>query len=246
MSYENKLNCKRKQCGNKLTVPIKLIVKGDRVIDVARCSSCHVSYRFVLPLKDKSQWISLMKPIFTCDVCGTPNENWQVIGGDYMLYHADRLKIMIQCKKCGTRRAKVVSKMLWPDLTAKIEEQPETPPPPEQKCPNCNETIPADAEVCPSCNFEVVCSKCGAPILPGAKFCNQCGNPVEKMEVPVASEEPMEHVCPSCEEEYEEDSNFCSVCGQELKCDKCGTVIREGAQFCHECGNPIKKGKLSE
>lgn len=246
MSYVKKLNCTRKKCGDKLTVPLKLVVKGDKVIDVARCPTCHESYKFILPLKDKSQWIPLMKPLFSCDVCGTAIENWQVIGGDYMLYHAERLKIIMQCKKCGTRRAKIVSRVLWPDLTAKIEEKPEVPPPPELKCPSCNEAIPADAKVCPNCNIEVICDKCGVPIMPGAKYCNMCGDPVEKIEIPAASEMPMENICPSCEQEYEEGSNFCSICGQELKCDKCGTMIREGAKFCAECGDPVNQGKLSE
>ena len=249
MSYTGKLNCKRKKCGDKPTVPLKLVVKGDKVIDVARCPTCHEGYKILLPLKDKSQWIPLMKPLFSCDVCGTAIENWQVIGGDYMLYHAELLKIIMQCKskKCGIRRAKIVSRVLWPDLMALMKKPPEAPPPPpEFKCPNCNEAIPADAKVCPNCKIEVVCDKCGTPVLPGSKFCVKCGDPVEKIEIPIAAEGPQEGVCPSCEAENEEGSNFCGICGQELKCDKCGTPIREGAKFCNECGDPVKQGKLSE
>jgi hypothetical protein len=247
MSYEKKLNCTRKQCGVKLTVPIKLVVKGDKLIDVARCPTCHLTYKFILPMKDKSQWISLMKQLFSCDVCGTAIENWQVIGGDYMLYHADRVKLIMLCPRCGTKRAKVVSRVLWPDLTAKVEEKPEIPPPPEtKKCPNCNEDIPVDAKVCPNCNREVVCSKCGTPILPRASFCNQCGSSVEKIEAPEEVEAPSTNICPSCEEEYEEESVFCPICGQELVCDKCHSRLMDGASFCTNCGDPVRKGKLSE
>lgn len=242
-SYEDKLSCKKKKCRAKasgaLTVPLKLITKGDKLLDIARCPICHDSYKVVLGMSDRDKWIPLIgKAFFTCDVCGTLNEDgWQVTG-------SDRLKVITTCKSCRKKRAKVISRNLWDDVVSQIK-KPIEPPAPELKCPHCEAPITEGQKVCPKCNTEILCDKCGSLIAPGAGFCSNCGDKVEKFEPPPTTP-PLERECPTCSEEYPEGAKFCAVCGQELVCDKCGAPIREGAQFCTQCGDPVQKGSLSE
>ncbi|HUX99439.1 MAG TPA: zinc ribbon domain-containing protein [Candidatus Deferrimicrobium sp.] len=250
MSYTNKLVCKRKKCQGQMTVPLKVIVKGDKVVDIARCPKCHESYKFILPLRDKDVWMEMLgEPFFECDVCGTANpKNWQVMGGDYAMRHAERLKILMTCGKCRKRRAKVVSRALWNELAgfAKVE-QPAEIPSPEMKCPHCNASITEDTKFCPTCKKEIICNKCGAPIIGGSLFCGSCGDKVETLAPTGAiSAEDRENICPSCNEDVPKGSVFCGVCGQELVCNKCGAKIREGAKFCANCGDPVRAGDLSE
>jgi hypothetical protein len=235
MSYTNKLICKRKKCQGQLTVPLKVIVKGDKVVDIARCPKCHESYKFVLPLRDKDVWLDMLgEPFFSCDVCGTLNPK----------------KILMTCinPKCRKRRAKVVSRAVWNELASFAKgEQPTTIPAPELKCPHCGASITEDTKFCPACKKEVICNKCGSPIIGGSSFCGSCGDKVETAAPAGAvSAEEKENVCPSCNEEVPEGSVFCGVCGQELVCDKCGANIREGAKFCGNCGDPVRAGDLSE
>ena len=247
MSYQEKLSCRQKKCGKALTIPLKLVVKADKLVDIARCPKCHESYKLILPLKDKDQWLPLIgKSYFACDVCGTANEdNWQIVGGDVMLANAQRLKTITKCKQCGKLRAKILSKALWEGVVAQIKKPAELPPT-HLKCPSCGAEVAEDAKVCPKCRIELKCDKCGASILPGAKFCAACGDIVEKIAEPVSGTPPKAILCPSCQEDNEPDSSFCSVCGQELVCDKCHKPIREGASFCSNCGDPVKKSNLSE
>ncbi len=252
MNYREKFSCIRTKCGGQLTVPIKVVIKGKRVVEVARCPSCHRSYKYVLPLEEKDQWLPFIaQRFFDCDVCGTSNaNNWQYHGHEWHPYwywaHAHRMRILIRCINCGKRRAKVASTQLWADIICPIEKPPETPKEHALTCPHCNAEIPPDTKICPSCNLEIICDKCGAPILPNANFCRECGDPVQKIKVPSDIDPYQERICPTCQEVYEEGSIYCPVCGQELICDKCGAVIREGALFCVNCGDEVKKGELSE
>jgi hypothetical protein len=243
MSYEEKLTCKKKKCrgsaASALTVPLKLIQKGAKVLDVSRCPQCHETYKNILKTADKEEWIPLVgKPFFTCDVCGTLNDD------NYQLTSGGRFKIVTTCKNCGKKRAKIISQELWNDVVAQIK-KPEEAPIPEFSCPHCGAAVSEDAKVCPSCSKEILCNKCGARIAPGAGFCSECGDKVEEIKAPAPSP-PKENVCPSCNESYEPGSKFCSLCGQELVCNKCGAAILEGASFCTACGDPVQKGDLAE
>ncbi len=246
MSYEKKLSCITKRCQNQLTVPIKVVVKGKVVVDVARCPKCHRSYKYLLPLDQKDQWMPWVTPgFFLCDVCGMSNaDNWKYSGAAGAP-SVNRIRIVMHCKNCRAARAKVASAQLWTDITKALEKTPEAPPVAKLICPHCAAEIPLNSKVCPKCSATIVC-KCGAPFIPDAQFCNQCGHPVEKIEAKVTPEPSQEGVCPTCQEKFEQGSAFCSVCGQELFCDKCGAPIREGALFCCNCGDPVRKGKLSE
>ncbi len=246
MSYEEKLRCIRTKCGGQLTIPIKLVTKGDVVIDVARCSNCRRSYKFLLPLSEKSLWLPLINlGFFSCDVCGTSNiDNWKYQG--HTVGASNRIKVVMRCKNCGHNRAKVATDDLWNDLKATLKKPAEPPPPATFNCPHCNMEVAENTSICPNCNIEILCDKCGSPIRSNAKFCGSCGDPVEKIEASPGISHIDAQICPVCQEEFEAGSIFCPVCGQELVCDKCGTVVREGALFCVNCGDEIKKGELSE
>jgi hypothetical protein len=253
MSYLTRFNCIRTKCNDQLIVPIKLIVKGDNAVLVARCPACKRSYKYILPMAEKDEWLPILAPaFFMCDVCGTTNNtNWKYqdnMGHPYRSWsnRANRVRIVLTCQQCGKRRAKIASVQLWTNLQRPLERVVETPPAPTLKCPHCDAEIPEDSKICPSCKLELVCDKCGERILPSANFCRNCGDPVTKIEIPGESDTFEERICPTCNEEYEEGSIFCSVCGQELICDKCGTAIREGAIFCVNCGDEVTKGELSE
>ncbi|MFX1293943.1 MAG: zinc ribbon domain-containing protein [Promethearchaeota archaeon] len=249
MDYEKKLKCRNTKCKSQMTVPIKLVIKGSKIVDIARCPNCHRSYKILLPPKDKDQWIHLTAlGFFTCDVCGTSNEdNWEYRQHPFQSNY-NRTRIVMKCKNCGKGRAKVASNKLWNDIYARIKKVTEIPSTYTLKCPHCNVEIAEGTKVCPGCKVVIGCEKCGAPIIFGAKFCNQCGGTIKKIKIktPADLETYPENICPTCNEEYENGSIFCSVCGQELICDKCGIVIREGALFCVNCGDEIRKGELSE
>ena len=48
-------------------------------------------------------------------------------------------------------------------------------------------------------------------------------------------------VCPKCDREIREDSNFCTYCGTEITiCPSCGKANSRNGQFCYNCGSKLK------
>ena len=58
-------------------------------------------------------------------------------------------------------------------------------------------------------NTKTTC-ECGYVAFKNEKFCPQCGNSLIK-------EEQQYIICPNCEQETEEDSNYCSCCGSKIE-----------------------------
>ncbi|MFX1298832.1 MAG: hypothetical protein ACFFD2_28735, partial [Promethearchaeota archaeon] len=113
MSYIRFLKCHQRNCGEIFTVPIKLIIKGNKLIDVTRCPNCHRSYKIVLPMTDKNQWFPIIEQLlFKCYKCGETHIE------DYDLHRplSKRLKFVFRCRKCRKKIAKVISRTLWNDL----------------------------------------------------------------------------------------------------------------------------------
>jgi len=251
LDYREKLACKK---DHNLTVPVKLILKGTALIDVARCPQCHQSYKYAIPWGEKDLWLSIIAEGFQkCIICGADNkDNLQFAGTGVNVWRPywyysnlhERLKFVFTCNACGKRQAKVISSGIWSDISKSLEAVKK--PTGQLQCPHCNATITIDDKICPNCHKEIVCSKCSKPIAPNARFCSNCGDPVELYEMPSEAGPPKEKLCPTCHQEYEDGQIFCSVCGQELICDKCGEEIQEGALFCVSCGDPVTKGDLSE
>ena len=48
-------------------------------------------------------------------------------------------------------------------------------------------------------------------------------------------------ICPGCQFENPEDSNFCLECGQKLEqnCPQCAKELPVGAKFCNGCGHKL-------
>ncbi|NVM52303.1 MAG: hypothetical protein HWN66_01285 [Candidatus Helarchaeota archaeon] len=121
--YRKEFRCRNKYCAGLLTIPVKLISKGRKIVNVARCPICHASYKYDLPLNEKDQWLSLIRQLFSqCDLCRTDNDIQFISRGS-------KLKGVFRCKYCGKRRVKVISSHLWDDLMwAKVEKPPFAPP----------------------------------------------------------------------------------------------------------------------
>jgi RNA polymerase subunit RPABC4/transcription elongation factor Spt4 len=212
MIYQAQLTCKQKKCGTALTIPLKLVVKDDKLIDVARCSKCHDSYKFILPMNEKDQWLPLVgKAYFQCDECGTANEdNWK-FAKDIMLVNTPLVKTITKCKRCGKERAKIISRSLWEGVAAQIK-TPTTPAPAAAPAPAPAAAPPRTAA--PS-----------RPITPP----------------PTALPPTTRLKCPSCGTAVGVDAKICPKCRIELMCDKCGARILPGAKFCGACGDPVER-----
>ena len=94
---------------------------------------------------------------------------------------------------------------------AKAQPQSEQPPP-QAKCPECDNAIPAHSKFCPDCGHQLLvfeqCPRCSKNLTPTAKFCSRCGHLVE--------EKPATKYCPNCGNENLADAVFCNECGEKM------------------------------
>jgi len=118
--YVEVLSCKQKKCMRKITIPLKLIKKGSVVIDIARCPQCLKSYRIVLLLAEKKQWLSIIgKTFFQCSYCGVMNDdNWEIRHG-VDLWSVS--KTVTRCKNCDRKFVKKLTEEIWTDLVIEFD-----------------------------------------------------------------------------------------------------------------------------
>ncbi|MHA1269589.1 MAG: double zinc ribbon domain-containing protein [Candidatus Helarchaeota archaeon] len=244
------------KCGGdqKMSV-VKAVMKGLKLVLANRCPKCKTTKRIVLDYNDKKNWMDEVgEAFFTCDLCGAVNKD-NFAGHTYLApnpaaywyYYGEARKIAFICKNCGSRRIKVTTGDFWNNLEPYSRTDKDKPPAPEPEpivkelnCPKCEKPIKNTDDKCSNCGLELICDKCGAPLVPGSNFCSNCGDKVETFNIPASKSD--EKICPSCHESITDDQIFCIRCGQEIKCDKCGTEILEGALFCRECGDPVNQG----
>lgn len=128
MSYRELLGCKRPSCAGTLTIPVKLVIKGPKLIDVARCPECHRTYKFILSMGDKRQWLPLIgDTFFQCSICGTRSHL-------HIISRGSKFKANIKCENCEKKEAKVISRNLWlygvGAISTRLSESNIIPPPP--------------------------------------------------------------------------------------------------------------------
>jgi len=184
-----KIKCPRPKCGGQLTVPIKLVRKGTDIVDVAACPNCHKKYKIYFNANQKDEVAQLFKDsIYYCDVCGTDNHGNFVEGETWEM---DRRKIVVRCKNCGKKRAKVVTETILKKIESlkeaqeqesRVENEPadsvEQIKQELRQCPSCGAMCDPEHLFCSSCGTPLLCPKCQKPLPLGAKFCMSCGTQI--------------------------------------------------------------------
>jgi len=162
MNYTELLECERSTCKGTQVIPIKIVVKENRVIVVSRCPNCRKKHKIVLNMIERKEWLPLIRKLFlSCEVCGEPlPPNWRIIGtGTAFNPHAQWRNIQVAnpCYNCRRNDLKSISEFLWAEIN------PIPPPPPHR---TVAPTPPPD---------KIFCTQCGTSIIPGTKFCSACG-----------------------------------------------------------------------
>jgi hypothetical protein len=124
--YREKLSCGKKKCKSTPTIPQKVLLREEGVIDAHRCPKCHLTYKSLLPLDDIKLWMPLIETsIFKCEYCGTSNKpsNWETISE----VDDPEVKIQTNCKRCGKKQVKVISKMIWDHVQKVLKAKPKKP-----------------------------------------------------------------------------------------------------------------------
>ena len=235
-------SCGKKKCdGTLVPIQIREDKKDNDVIVAGKCPECHKTFKFSLNLdkKEVDQWRSILKEqAFKCSQCGSDKLETKKTKGN----KKKDFKIKVKCKDCGDKDNRFIDG----DLFFLVEDEV---PPAELvmiTCPNCLEELDDDDKNCPKCGKEIYCDKCGALLRAAAEFCVKCGDPVSEgdyTKVPITVSEELIGVCHNCGGQLTDEHRYCTICGQEVKCDKCGEYIQAGAIFCNACGDKVKLGE---
>jgi len=123
LSYLEKFQCKKKKCNKEVIVPVQIIKKESYFAVQSRCPICSKKYKHKLPIKDKVQWLDLLRDNFPrSDSCGAVNKHLLKLQRDDL--EASILKMVfdiphklgIQCLNCDKLRKKVISRGCWNDV----------------------------------------------------------------------------------------------------------------------------------
>lgn len=163
MDYEAQLKCKTHSCAGVLTIPIKIVVRGDLAIMITQCYKCKHKDKVTFSIVELDQWLSLIRDLFNrCENCGMviPHE-WKMVSARNMrgfsLQRHSNLGLANPCLNCMRNGPKSLDSWLW----SLLKDQPESP----LKVP------PA-----PPLNNNLFCRYCGSSLMPGALFCGECGS----------------------------------------------------------------------
>ena len=235
--------CKSENCGGIL-VPLQVREdKKDNEVELsAKCPECRKITRFSLSLDEKevARWNPLLvKKFLTCPSCGDEPLKMIDIEGN----EREEYKLEVECLACGESSKKFIDGDLFSLLKTDL-------PGPKSRsviCPICNKKIDMVDKTCPNCGKEILCSNCKALIPLGAKFCIKCADSVDPGDIPhepLIVQEELYKECVTCANDIQEGENICNICGQEIKCDKCGKPIVSRASFCQSCGDRVRLGLL--
>jgi hypothetical protein len=162
MDFEAQLKCKTHSCEGVLTIPIKIVVRGDLAIIMKQCYKCKHKDNVTFPIAELDQWRSLIADLFNrCENCGMViSPEWKIVSAGNMhgtpLQKHHNFGLANPCFQCRRNGPKSVDTWLW----SLLKEQPASSP----KVP-----------IAPPLNTTLFCRYCGSSLLPGALFCGECG-----------------------------------------------------------------------
>ena len=169
MNYPELMECKRPSCQGIQVIPIKIVVKENRVAVVSRCPNCRKKHKVILNMQERNEWLPLIRKLFLlCEVCGQPlSPNWRIYGSgpafNPNMHWGRNIRLANPCYNCQKNDLKSISEFLWSEI------KPLPPPPP----PNTVSPPSKSGQAVPS--EPIFCTQCGSALTPGSKFCAACG-----------------------------------------------------------------------
>lgn len=138
-------------------------VAGNKIIVKQRCP-VHGGRQFKVPLKDKDQYIDLIKDgVFRCFKCGVEAEQ---------SYRRDTKPWILIKTSCPTHGALTTQKIwgsIYNEITSDVAETPE----PAQPQPSQVEDLATENMSSEERKF---CPNCGAKLEESGTFCGECGS----------------------------------------------------------------------
>lgn len=118
MRVQERLKCQNPSCNGENIIPIKVIRKGKRIINLARCPQCLKKYKMSILSSEEFVFMNLIKDtFFRCDRCRTPYTLSIAHSNPRSVVTAARDNMRLQhvfhCNTCRKNNVKVISKDLW-------------------------------------------------------------------------------------------------------------------------------------
>ncbi len=127
--------CRMPLCSYALTIPVKMVFKGNYLIVASRCPKCKRGYKSIISIDDTDTYSTFFKVFFQCDICGADNsENWDFMD-DFdvnKLMDISILKIYFRCNNCNGFRTKTFPLSIFEEylkymnLNYDLDSEPET------------------------------------------------------------------------------------------------------------------------
>ncbi|MHA1267001.1 MAG: zinc-ribbon domain-containing protein [Candidatus Helarchaeota archaeon] len=183
MDFRDQFRCKRSTCEGKFAIPIKILLRGNVVVVLARCHLCRKKYKINLSASDRDQWIPFVRELFQlCEVCGQPlSPSWRPVGISFgmslKLHDYRNIKLANPCLSCKRNGMKVINELIWSFMypTEQSRQRFSSSPVAAPAASPISSKSPSEASshVAKPARF---CSQCGSAVEPDALFCANCGS----------------------------------------------------------------------